>query len=259
MKRFLHAGEDYAQNSLANRQKLHLTRDTNNPACLKFGWLAYPSWVPRVTGIQFLVALFCFLPIDQVFGQERFEFDSSNQFAIPEGGVVIGDMVPDWFWELGFHTISHPKGQKSVSLIDYRDKLLVIDFWATWCKPCVESIDKWEVLHKEFPNEVAVLAVHAFDAEEKAAPFVDQKGWSVPVIAGAADSLINRLFYTHYRFGQIWIKDNKLIAIPLSKSVTRNNIIRVIRNLPHQIEMNPVLTYFDPRYQLDEGRNDERN
>src|SRR5690554_1001186 len=58
MKRFLHGGEGYAQDFLANRLKLHLTRYTNNPTCQKFGRLAYPSWVPKVTGIQFLVALF---------------------------------------------------------------------------------------------------------------------------------------------------------------------------------------------------------
>src|SRR5690554_4041950 len=58
MKRFLHAGKGYAQNSLAHTLKLHITRYIGLPAFYRFGWLAYPSLVPKVTGIQFLVALF---------------------------------------------------------------------------------------------------------------------------------------------------------------------------------------------------------
>ncbi|MFA7408056.1 MAG: TlpA disulfide reductase family protein [Anaerolineaceae bacterium] len=236
MKRFLCAGEGYGLFSSNINSKF--------PRC-------FPTcFVPLA--IAFLTLIYS----PASLAQENQALDK-NKYEIPPGGVVIGEKVPDWFWELKFHTVVHPKNHSFVQLKNYKDKLLVIDFWAPWCKPCVASVDKWEGIYKDFRNELEVLAVFAFDFPEKAKPFAEKKGWTLPVVVGPADSLINRLFYTNYRYGQIWIKDNKLIAIPMSNSVTRDNIIKVIRRLPHEIEMNSTLTHFDPRYELGKGGNDE--
>lgn len=193
-----------------------------------------------------------FLSKELCLGQDNNRL-TKGEYKIPNGGVIIGDSVPKWFWDLELKFVEHPHHIKTTKLNRYRGQLLVIDFWATWCKPCVESIDKWEALHKDFLNEVAIIALHSFDFPEKAKPFADKRKWTIPIAISNSDSLINRLFFTSYRFGQVWIKDDKLIAIPISKSVTKENIIKVILNKDHTIEMNDNLTYFDKRYHLQEG------
>jgi thiol-disulfide isomerase/thioredoxin len=50
------------------------------------------------------------------------------------------------------------KGKK-VSVSDFKGKVVLIDFWETWCKPCVASMPTLSKLQKEFPNKLKVLDV----------------------------------------------------------------------------------------------------
>ena len=43
-------------------------------------------------------------------------------------------------------------------LSDYQDRVLLIDFWATWCKPCVEALPKLRELAADSPDRFAVLS-----------------------------------------------------------------------------------------------------
>ena len=54
----------------------------------------------------------------------------------------IGSEAPNW-------TLQSYNG-KSVSLKDLRGKVVVLDFWATWCLPCIKSIPKTEAFHQKF-------------------------------------------------------------------------------------------------------------
>ncbi|GGC22314.1 hypothetical protein GCM10011386_12800 [Parapedobacter defluvii] len=132
----------------------------------------------------------------------------------------------------------------------FKNQLLVLDFWNTACTACIISLDKWDTLQKVFPREVAVIAVHLYGDNPSALPFAQRKGWQFPIALGnRADTTINRLFYAYKSFGQVWIKDGKLIAIPKSKDVDRALVAKAITNRPLGIEMNDLLTYFDKRYQ----------
>lgn len=47
----------------------------------------------------------------------------------------------------------------SVRVADYKGKVVLIDFWETWCKPCIASFSTLETLEKEYPEDFVVLAV----------------------------------------------------------------------------------------------------
>jgi len=51
-------------------------------------------------------------------------------------------------------------------LADYKGKYVVLNFWATWCVPCIQEIPEIAAFHREHP-EVVVLGV-ATDAEDAA-------------------------------------------------------------------------------------------
>jgi thiol-disulfide isomerase/thioredoxin len=48
---------------------------------------------------------------------------------------------------------------KKVSVSDFKGKVVLIDFWETWCKPCIASMPTLNKLQKEFPDRLKVLAV----------------------------------------------------------------------------------------------------
>lgn len=48
---------------------------------------------------------------------------------------------------------------KRFNVSKYRGKVVMLDFWATWCHPCVASMPTEDKLAKEFPNDFVVIAV----------------------------------------------------------------------------------------------------
>lgn len=55
-------------------------------------------------------------------------------------------------------------GSQTVSLRDYRGKVVILHFWASWCAPCIEEFPSLMQLQREMPD-VVVLAV-AFDTDQ---------------------------------------------------------------------------------------------
>ena len=63
-------------------------------------------------------------------------------------------------------TFSLNDGQQSVDLAKLRGHVVLLNFWATWCAPCLQEIPSLEAMQQELP-QVQVVAV-AFDDEPEA-------------------------------------------------------------------------------------------
>ena len=60
------------------------------------------------------------------------------------------------------------------------DKPLVVNFWATWCAPCVKELPYFQKLHQENPNIKVVTVSLDFEkqVESKLKPFLKKKNYS---------------------------------------------------------------------------------
>ncbi len=56
-------------------------------------------------------------------------------------------------------------GEK-VSIDDYEGKLLLLDFWETWCSPCLKSFKYMQKARSNYPDHFAVLAINPGLADE---------------------------------------------------------------------------------------------
>ena len=72
------------------------------------------------------------------------------------------DLSLPWLGKKGEHKFS-----------DSKDKLMVIDFWATWCPPCRESLPHLEKIQKEHP-EIEVWAINLDAKPKQAEKFLQQ-------------------------------------------------------------------------------------
>lgn len=81
--------------------------------------------------------------------------------------VVAGVPAPDF-------TFPDLEGN-TVSLSDYRGKLVLLNIWATWCKPCVDEMPSIEKLYSKFKDQdFEVVAVSIDSLGKKAVrPFMD--------------------------------------------------------------------------------------
>ncbi|MEO8592476.1 MAG: redoxin domain-containing protein [Candidatus Solibacter sp.] len=69
------------------------------------------------------------------------------------------------------------------SLADYKGKVLVLDFWATWCAPCLREMPVFEKLYQEFAGtEVAIVAVDVKETERIVLESIAKGKYTFPVL-----------------------------------------------------------------------------
>ena len=79
--------------------------------------------------------------------------------------IPVGQPAPDF-------AANTPDGHK-VSLSDLKGKVVILDFWATWCGPCQVSMPGLENVYQQIKNDgVVVLSLNTWDEKEQ-----DFKDW----------------------------------------------------------------------------------
>jgi cytochrome c biogenesis protein CcmG/thiol:disulfide interchange protein DsbE len=83
--------------------------------------------------------------------------------------VGVGDTAPEF-------SIVTDNGRR-ISRSDFGGKLLVLNFWATWCPPCVEEMPSLEEFHKRLaPAGVVVLGISVDRNERAYRAFLERAG-----------------------------------------------------------------------------------
>jgi peroxiredoxin len=83
--------------------------------------------------------------------------------------------APNW-------TLLDPDG-KSHSLSDYRGKVVILDFWGTWCVPCWKTMPVLQGLHEKFKDSnVIVLGISIADKEGNPVEFMKRKGFTYKLL-----------------------------------------------------------------------------
>ena len=73
---------------------------------------------------------------------------------------------------------------KQLSLTAHKGKVVLLNFWATWCGPCKAEIPGFVELQQQYKNDLVVIGLSVDDTAEKAKPFVDQYKVNYPIVLG---------------------------------------------------------------------------
>jgi peroxiredoxin len=95
-------------------------------------------------------------------------------------GPKIGSNAPDFSLE----TLTG----ETVSLSDFREKKVLINFWAAWCTPCTKELPALEAFRKARQNEIEVISIN-IDPEDHAKEFAEEAGITFPVLLDVDDQV----------------------------------------------------------------------
>ena len=107
-------------------------------------------------------------------------------------------------------------GGGSVTLADLRGKVVLVNFWTSWCPPCrleMPAIEKTHRSYKDLGFVVIGLNLTAQDSEKDAANFIKEIGVTFP-IALDRDNAVGNLYL--------------VTALPTSYFIDRNGVIRSV-------------------------------
>lgn len=117
---------------------------------------------------------------DSIFRPACPESFQARQIGVPGGNsrsggglLPVGSEAPDW-------EMKDTDG-KTVSLKSLRGKIVVLDFWATWCGPCKMAMPSLQKLHERFKGQpVAVFGVNCMERSKTADPkgYIKQQGFT---------------------------------------------------------------------------------
>ena len=107
-------------------------------------------------------------------------------FAPPPAAACAADAKP-----ADFNFTLKDADDKPVKLADYKGKVILLDFWATWCGPCKVEIPWFiEFQQKYGAKGFQVLGVSVDDTPDKLKPYVADMKMNYPVLQALTDEKI---------------------------------------------------------------------
>ncbi|MGP3785119.1 MULTISPECIES: TlpA family protein disulfide reductase [unclassified Paenibacillus] len=90
------------------------------------------------------------------------------------GAIEIGAVAPEF-------TAVNSAGEQ-VKLSDYRGKVVMINFWASWCTPCVREMPMINQIAQTYQEDVQTLFVNVGEAKGTIREFMNKQQFDFPVI-----------------------------------------------------------------------------
>ena len=96
------------------------------------------------------------------------EWEKAAEYRLRSAELTLGKPAPDF-------NLKDIYGE-TVSLVDFRGKVVLLDFWATWCGPCIHELPALKAIYEKHKHntEFALISISADANDETVAKFVEE-------------------------------------------------------------------------------------
>lgn len=166
--------------------------------------------------------------------------------------LTIGDTVPDIELTniINYHS-------KNTRLSDFKGKLVIIDFFATWCGPCIAALPKLQALQQKNKDAMDIVVV-SYQPAAVIKAFLNKNktgaATHLPFVTG--DTVFRRYFPHKMVPHEVWIDGNRKVrAITSAAYLTQENVIAAINGKPINLPLKKDILDFDIKKPLLENGN----
>ena len=109
---------------------------------------------------------------------------ATNSFSQPKAGIIeevdsddalqVNAPAPDFELKSLTGDLKH--------LSDFQGRVVVLNFWATWCGPCTYEMPFFQEIYESYASEIAVLAVNNQESVDRVSPFVEELGLTYEIL-----------------------------------------------------------------------------
>jgi peroxiredoxin len=138
--------------------------------------------------------------------------------------VKLNQQVPEF-------SFTNKEG-KTIKLTDYKGKVILINFFATWCGPCMKEMpfiqkDLWEKLKNN--DKFIILSFGRDHSQEEVNKFIEAKKFTFPIFADKG-KLIYNLFATKY-IPRNYLIDSNGTVIYASTGFTTDDFTKLVNQI----------------------------
>ena len=149
-------------------------------------------------------------------------FACFSSAAGQEKKAKIGDKCLELEFE---HHVSGP-------VPEFKDRVVFIDFWATWCGPCIASMPHVQALEEEFKDEPIQFLLITSEAPEVVEQFVKDKTLPGSVVCDTDRSVFNHFGVAGIPSGAIIGKDNRIAFIGDPREIHEADLRAILEGKP---------------------------
>ena len=98
-----------------------------------------------------------------------------------------------------------------MSMADLKGQFVVLNFWATWCVPCIKEMPEFQKAHQSLDPQARIIGINLAESKEKVAEYILDKGVSFPILLD--------------EYGDV-SQEYEVLHLPVTYFITPDGVIR---------------------------------
>ena len=148
---------------------------------------------------------------------------------------TVGENVTDF---TVLKILNSPK-QKTGSLSELRKEITILDFFGTWCAPCLRALPNLSILQKQFTDKLSILLISTEEPEQLSNFIKARSPFLFPVIVDINESSSKRFQPPSYPYTVVLDAEGKILAITEAASINSEKINNWLHPTETKIEQKP--------------------